>query len=325
MKTVLLAGLPIKTSRLGFGCAALTAVDGRRDALRILECALEAGVQHFDVARVYGLGVAESILGEFLRGRREQVTVTTKFGLNPPALIGRHQALAHFGKRLLRKLPRLDQLVRNRLHHRVQEGAFDVESARQSLETSLREMHTDYLDIWLLHEAEINEANNFELLEFLADRQKAGVIRAYGIGSDIRKLEADGAALHASYGVVQIENSIVFPMRPQLGKLEQRALITHGAMRHLPLLRERLLKNRDFIMQVKSETDIDLSARESLATAMLTWALDENPDGVVLFNSSVPENIRANARTAENSEKYLSVARRLRQWFLQEEVEAAEV
>ena len=47
----------------------------------MLGAAYDAGIRHFDVARSYGYGDAEGVVGEFLRGCSEQVTVTSKFGL----------------------------------------------------------------------------------------------------------------------------------------------------------------------------------------------------------------------------------------------------
>jgi aryl-alcohol dehydrogenase-like predicted oxidoreductase len=71
-------------SRLGFGTsgimgAALTT--SRR--LRLLETAYAHGIRHFDTAPLYGQGEAESLLGQFSRGKRDSITITTKFGLTP--------------------------------------------------------------------------------------------------------------------------------------------------------------------------------------------------------------------------------------------------
>src|ERR1044071_4193761 len=54
---------------LGFGCAALPIA--HRRARSLLACAFEHGVRHFDVARKYGNGEAEKILGDFLRDKRD--------------------------------------------------------------------------------------------------------------------------------------------------------------------------------------------------------------------------------------------------------------
>jgi len=51
--------------------------------LRLLETAWDAGIRHFDTAPLYGQGEAETVLGRFLRNRRETLSLTSKFGLLP--------------------------------------------------------------------------------------------------------------------------------------------------------------------------------------------------------------------------------------------------
>jgi aryl-alcohol dehydrogenase-like predicted oxidoreductase len=72
---------PLEVSVVGLGCNNF----GRRidaDATRaVVDAALEAGVTFFDTADVYGnRGGSESILGEVLQGRRDQVVLATKWG-----------------------------------------------------------------------------------------------------------------------------------------------------------------------------------------------------------------------------------------------------
>src|SRR5580692_6033576 len=74
----------LRPSRLGLGCASLGSRIGASAGARALSAAHEAGVTWFDVAPPYGLGDAELLLGEFLRGRRHGVSVTTKVGIAPP-------------------------------------------------------------------------------------------------------------------------------------------------------------------------------------------------------------------------------------------------
>src|SRR3954466_15030358 len=74
---VTLRGTEVTTSALGYGCSQLMARLGRAESTRLLEAAFDAGISHFDTARSYGYGEAESALGDFIRGRREQVTVAT--------------------------------------------------------------------------------------------------------------------------------------------------------------------------------------------------------------------------------------------------------
>lgn len=52
-----------------------------REARRLIDICLEAGVTLFDTADVYSNGASETILGEALRGRRDQALISTKTGL----------------------------------------------------------------------------------------------------------------------------------------------------------------------------------------------------------------------------------------------------
>ena len=49
-----------------------------REARRLIDICLEAGVNLFDTADVYSDGTSESILGAALKGRREQAVISTK-------------------------------------------------------------------------------------------------------------------------------------------------------------------------------------------------------------------------------------------------------
>jgi aryl-alcohol dehydrogenase-like predicted oxidoreductase len=69
---------------MGLGCMGMSEFYGATDdaqSLATLEAAFEAGVTLYDTADSYGIGHNEELLGRFLRGKRQQVTVATKFGL----------------------------------------------------------------------------------------------------------------------------------------------------------------------------------------------------------------------------------------------------
>ena len=53
--------------------------DDRADAIRVIHHALDAGVTFVDTADVYSGGVSEEIVGEALKGRRDDVVLATKF------------------------------------------------------------------------------------------------------------------------------------------------------------------------------------------------------------------------------------------------------
>jgi len=89
------------------------------EATRLVDICLDAGLNMFDSADVYSSGVAEKILGQAIKGRRDKVIVSTK---------------ATF---------------------RSSEGANEVGSSRfhltRAVEGSLQRLETDYIDIFQLH------------------------------------------------------------------------------------------------------------------------------------------------------------------------------
>ncbi len=104
--------LPL-SSRLGFGCGSVMGRVGRAQSLRAIASAVDAGVTHFDVARLYGYGEAEAVLGEALRGRRDRVVIASKFGLVPTRAASALRGLKPLVQRVVAGLPVLRPLVRS--------------------------------------------------------------------------------------------------------------------------------------------------------------------------------------------------------------------
>jgi aryl-alcohol dehydrogenase-like predicted oxidoreductase len=141
----------IGDSRLGFGCAGLMQIPSRGARQRLLGEAFDRGFSHFDVARMYGMGMAESELGRFARGRRrEEVTIATKFGIaaGSPRL-ARLQAPARMA---IARLPALRAAIKRRGGGPRDPRTYDAAIARASLETSLRELGTDHVDLFFVHD-----------------------------------------------------------------------------------------------------------------------------------------------------------------------------
>jgi aryl-alcohol dehydrogenase-like predicted oxidoreductase len=66
--------------KLGFGGAALTSVGSLREIIKLLNFTYDNGITHFDTASLYGKGYSEIIYGKFIQEKRDNVTITTKFG-----------------------------------------------------------------------------------------------------------------------------------------------------------------------------------------------------------------------------------------------------
>jgi D-threo-aldose 1-dehydrogenase len=284
-------------SPIGFGCVQLTAHSTESEAVAILERAFSLGITHFDVARGYGFGRAEGILGKFLRGRRHQVTIATKFGLQPPSGLAGNARLINTAKRLLRPFP---ALMRRAKHHGStlgKSGAFDPETAVRSVETSLRELGTDYIDLLLLHEASLLDAESQPLLEAL-DRLKAkGAVRHVGIGSEFSKLNGAGS-FSAAYEVAQFADNACSRNLATLEHREERLAITHSVFVPARRLQEAVAARRELVEEYSRLISADLSDLCVVASLLWSYALRGNREGIVLFSTTNQRHLEANAREA---------------------------
>ena len=77
----------LEVSRIGLGTMTMAGTytsEGRLDnaeSIRTIHRALDLGVTHIDTAEVYGPFLSEEIVGEAVKGRRDEVVIATKFGL----------------------------------------------------------------------------------------------------------------------------------------------------------------------------------------------------------------------------------------------------
>ena len=72
-----------EVSAIGLGCMSLSGVYGTSDdeaGARLIHRAIDLGVDHLDSSDMYGWGQNEELLGRALKGRRDRVVLTTKFG-----------------------------------------------------------------------------------------------------------------------------------------------------------------------------------------------------------------------------------------------------
>ena len=118
-----------------------------REATRLVDICLEAGVSMFDSADGYSNGMAEEILGAAIKGRRDKVLISTKGSF------------------------------------RRGQGANDVGSSRhyllRAVDASLRRLGTDYIDLYQLHAFDALTPVE-EALHTLDDLVRAGKIRYIG-------------------------------------------------------------------------------------------------------------------------------------------------
>jgi aryl-alcohol dehydrogenase-like predicted oxidoreductase len=172
-----------EVSVLGLGCAAMMGSASRRDSLAALAAAEDAGINFFDTARSYGYGASEGLLGEFFAGRRDKVVLCTKFGILP-APHSWKQRIKPLARTALKLFPGLRKTARAHAGSLSTANNFSVAVLRASLETSLRELRTDYVDILLMHAAPIGVLAQQDLLDELARFVAEGKVRLAGISAE---------------------------------------------------------------------------------------------------------------------------------------------
>ena len=116
----------LEVSRIGLGAMGMSfgytgAGSDDAESIRTIHRALELGVTFIDTAEVYGPFTNEELVGQALKGRRDEVVVATKFGF-----------ISHTGRAA---------------------GALDSSPAsiRAAVEGSLRRLGTDYIDLYYQH------------------------------------------------------------------------------------------------------------------------------------------------------------------------------
>jgi aryl-alcohol dehydrogenase-like predicted oxidoreductase len=146
---------PLKASRLGFGAwplgnTARNHTMTKAEGTELVKEALNKGITFFDTAPNYALGKSETILGEALKDKREQVIINSKFG-----------------------------------HHANDVQDFSETLIKDSVLGSLKRLKTTYLDSLILHNPPRyileGKTNHFNVLESLKEE---GLIKAYGVSID---------------------------------------------------------------------------------------------------------------------------------------------
>jgi D-threo-aldose 1-dehydrogenase len=298
----MVSGTDIKIPVLGFGCSSLTGVS-RKDASKLLGNAFDAGIRHFDVARYYGYGEAERILGGFVKSRRAEVTITTKFGIQPPGRTSLLGLAVQIGGGFVRLLPRTRSFMQRRGKAFVRSGAFSVADAQKSLELSLLTLGTDFVDYYLLHDYEVDEHSAEDLVRLLEGVVKSGKVRHFGIGTSIDNVIKALEHQPELCQVIQFENSV---LRRNVGRLPSisanRLVITHGSLSaSYRTMLSFLTIHRDTAKDWSAKLDVDCSSATTLAALMLNSAIEMNQNGLVLFSTMNPTRVIQNTEAVLQS------------------------
>ncbi len=219
------------------------------DAIRLVHGAVAAGINFIDTARAYG--ESERVVGKALRGRRAEMILATK--VDPYLPDG--------------ELPTGDALRRTML---------------DSLESSLRHLQSDYVDVWKLHSVDAALLAEHEVIaDAFAAAQQQGKVRFTGASFYGSALAEESLAFDL-FDVIQVTYSVfdqrladrVLPLAQEqnIGVVGRSALLkgalTDRAEFLPPQLEPLRARSRDFLRLV-AVSGLDLSpAQAALAFAL---------------------------------------------------------
>jgi aryl-alcohol dehydrogenase-like predicted oxidoreductase len=169
---------------VGLGCMNFGGIYGGTDEDESFACLSEAialGVDHWDVAEIYGEGACETILGKFLAQTRAEVSIATKAGI----------------------------YQKPKRHFRNDEAAL-----RRSLEGSLTRLGRDRVELFYIHRREAERPVE-EVMETLVGFIEEGMIGAIGLSEVAPATLRRAHAVHP-VAAVQSEYSL-WSRQPELG------------------------------------------------------------------------------------------------------------
>ena len=278
----------IEISEIGLGLWAAGGHWGPTDdaaSMSGIDAALDAGVNFFDTADVYGDGHSEELLGRAMKGRRDRFIVATKLGwMNYDGEQG-HSAYT------------------------------TVEKLIEGVESNLRRLDTDYVDVIQNHIFH-SEPNTEIFIEGFLTLQEQGKVRAYGASSSdfefLKEFNANGkcATLQVDYSILNRtaeeeifpycqENNIGVIVRGGLamglltGKFDAGSTFPEGDFRRD--WQENPDQKRQFLEDLSTVEDLrELAQERTLAQMALGFILSNPAVGVVIPGGRAARQVNEN-------------------------------
>src|SRR2546421_673304 len=154
MQTHNLGSQGLKTSQLGLGCMGMSEFYGAGnddESINVIHRALDLGVTFLDTADMYGPHTNEILIGKALKGKRNQVTLATKFGM-----------------------------VRDPANPTARSINGKPEYVGRACDASLKRLNVDVIDLYYLHR--VDPATPIEeTFGAMAELVKQGKVKAIGL------------------------------------------------------------------------------------------------------------------------------------------------
>lgn len=276
----------LDVSVVGVGCNNF----GRRlDAeatAKVVNAAVDAGINFFDTADIYGSTKSEEYLGRAIGKRREDVVIATKFGM----VVDQN-----------RKGAKPDYVLR-------------------AAEDSLKRLGTDYIDLYQLHTPDetVPIADTLGALDMLVKQGKVREIGCSNFSVDQLR-EADASALPGAARFVSVQNEYsLFQREPENGVLAECAATGMAFLPYFPLANGLLtgkyrkgqappagarittgwhdeLLTDENLDEVEKLITFAESRGHTLLELAFSWLLSRPMVSSVIAGATKPDQIRANA------------------------------
>lgn len=168
METRSLGTQGLKTSQLGLGCMGMSEFYGAGDdaeSIKVIHRAIELGVTFLDTADAYGPHTNEVLVGKALKGKRNEVTLATKFGI-----------------------------VRDPQNPMARSINGKPEYVKSACEASLKRLDVEVIDLYYLHRVDQTTPIE-ETVGAMSELVKQGKVKTIGLS------EVSPATLHKAHKV----------------------------------------------------------------------------------------------------------------------------
>jgi len=307
-------GFPV--SEVGLGCWQFGGDFGAMSdatAMSIMNAAVDAGVNFFDTANVYGAGKSESLIGEFLRECPQRICVATKYGRGPEAYPDR----------------------------------YSLSGMRQAVVDSAQRLQVDQIDLLQLHCVPTAVLKAGEIFDWLRQLQSEGLINHFG--ASVESVE-EGLICLEQPGLTSLQVIFnIFRQKLATQLLPQASQHGVGIIVRLPLasglLSGRIDSHTHFAAEdhrnynrdgqhfnvgetfagLPLEVGIQLvgqlkqiAPQQSLTELALRWILDHPAISTIIPGASRPEQAKYNASISDLAPLSTSLHERLSTFYNRE-------
>jgi len=276
---------------VGLGCNNFGMTIDERQSADVVHAALDAGINFFDTADIYGGTNSEQFLGRALGSRRSEAVVATKFGMRAN-----------------------DQFA----------GGAKPEYVKRAADASLHRLNTDHIDLYQLHQPDPS-VPIADTLAAMNDLVQAGKVREIGCSNfSVEQLrEAEVAVKDGAARFVSVQNQYSLLHRePEKGVLPECERLGLAFLPYFPLANGLLtgkyargvtppkgtrmqmgwaasaLTDRNFAIVEGMRTIAERSGHSMLELAF-SWLLRKDVVASVIAGATKPEQVLANAAAAD--------------------------